>query len=210
MTATGADETSQSVVPKGEGLMKSGVPPWVLIVVAGITALATLLAAAISGLIAYRTSRRSIEHAAEMARLDREAEKTAQQRSARREAYAAFVTAGMTALRDISAARNEQTISPRWDEVRKQAIASSHTVVITYGVVEVEGPPELAESAKLTYEAINVYRRGAVTRYRREESEDGTENITVLSPGKEVDDDGRAALKALRHFVATARETLTD
>lgn len=40
-------------------------------------ALATLLAAAISGLIAYRTSRRSIAHAAEMARLDREAEATA-------------------------------------------------------------------------------------------------------------------------------------
>lgn len=87
--------------------MKSGVPPWVLISVAGITALATLLAATISGLIAYRTSRRSIEHAAEMARLDREAEAAAQHRSARRNAYAAYVTAGMTALRDISSAWRE-------------------------------------------------------------------------------------------------------
>ncbi|MEU5888053.1 hypothetical protein ABZ835_14630 [Streptomyces sp. NPDC047461] len=190
--------------------MKSGVPPWVLIVVAAITALATLLAAAISGLIAYRTSRRSIEHAADMARLDREAEKDAQHRSARRDAYAAYVTAGLTALRDISAARQADSASQRWQELRQQAVASSHAVVIAYGVVEVEGPPQVADSAKAMYEAINDYRRKVVKRYDRETSEDGTEVvITVSEPGEEADSSGRLALRALRHFVATAREILS-
>jgi flagellar biosynthesis component FlhA len=113
--------------------MKSGVPPWVLIVVAGITALATLLAATISALIAYRTSKRSVEHAAEMARLDREAEAAAQHPSARRNACATYVTAGMTALRDISSAQHESKTSTRLREVRKQAIHSSQAVVIAYG-----------------------------------------------------------------------------
>ncbi|MEV5804081.1 hypothetical protein [Streptomyces parvulus] len=192
--------------------MKSGVPPWVLIVVAAITALATLLAAAISGLIAYRTSRRSMDHAAEMARLDREAEKATQQRSARRDAYAAYVTAGMTALRDISAARQAGWTSPSWQQLREQAVASSHSVVIAFGVVEVEGPPRVADSAKGMYQAINDYRRQVVTLIRdRETSADGTEEvITVSGPGEEADISGRAALKALRLFVATAREALTD
>lgn len=190
--------------------MKSGVPPWVLISVAGITALATLLAATISGLIAYRTSRRSIEHAAEMARLDREAEAAAQHRSARRNAYAAYVTAGMTALRDISSAWRESATSSRWQEVRKQAVDSSEAVVIAYGLVQVEGPLPVTDSAKQMFRAINDFRQQAIKRDHSETLEDGTEVGTALEPGPEVNVSGNAALAALNKFVSTARETLAD
>jgi hypothetical protein len=209
--AADADKTVAVSHVEGETRMKNGVPPWVLIAVAGITALATLLAALISGLIAYRTSRRSVEHAAEMARLDREAAATAQHRSARRAAYASYVTAGITALRDITAVRDAQSSSSRLPELKAQAVASSHATIIAYGVVEIEGPTPVASSAKRLNSAIADYRRRAAKRHNSETSEDGTEEVvTVSEPGKEVETSSRAATKALYDFVAAARESLSD
>ncbi|WP_406401108.1 hypothetical protein OH805_18895 [Streptomyces sp. NBC_00879] len=139
--------------------MKSGVSPTVLVLVALITALASLIAAAIAGWIAARNTRKSLKnagettdktlaHAAAMADLDREADKAAQLRSARRTAYAAVLTTAHEArqeLRDLAARRvmTHAELQRHRAAVRDAAIR----MVPTISLVDIEGPTEVSDAA---------------------------------------------------------------
>lgn len=83
-------------------------------------------------------------------------------------------------------------------------------MVIAYGLVQVEGPLPVTDSAKQMFRAINDFRQQAIKRDHSETLEDGTEVGTALEPGPEVNVSGNAALAALNKFVSTARETLAD
>lgn len=180
------------------------VAPSVLISVAVITAVSTLLAAAISGYFISRNARRSLTHAAEMADLDRAAEKAAQHRAARREAYAAFATAALGSLGDIMAAKAKSMGAADRASLLGKAQTSVNTVIVARGVLEVEGPKDVAEhGAQVGYNLHDALR--AVRRYAKDD--DGTSVISTQD-GDEIDKFYDPADSAIQEFVKVARKTL--
>ena len=75
--------------------MQSGVSPSTLITVAVITAVSSIAASAVTALVAYFIAKRNLDHSANMAELDRAAHLKHQQRTARRDAYATYITGAL-------------------------------------------------------------------------------------------------------------------
>ncbi|MER6238504.1 hypothetical protein ABT185_20970 [Streptomyces clavifer] len=113
-----------------------------------ITASSSLIASAITALIASVLSKRSLSHAADMAALDRAARLREQHRTARRDVYAAYVNSVLTTLRDTSMmATNGLQSVDAWKSAGSTASDSYNAAVLALGVVKMEAPAPLAERA---------------------------------------------------------------
>lgn len=139
--------------------MKSGVSPATLIAVAIITALSSLLAAAISAGIAYLVAKRNLTHAADMAALDREAKRREQHRAAQRDAYAAYLTASLAAYRaawGIFRGKRNITVES-WPLRRAETERLLEELVIALSVVHMEGTPDVVKPASDVREIFQLY-----------------------------------------------------
>ncbi|MFC7906602.1 hypothetical protein [Streptomyces nigra] len=142
-----------------------------------ITATSSLLASAITALIAYVLSKRSLSHAAEMAALDRAARLREQHRTARRDVYAAYVNSVLTTLRDTSLMPdNGYKSMDAWQSASKTAADSYNATVLALGVVKMEAPAPLAERAdelrKCAHEFLKANRAAAKPALGEEERKD--------------------------------------
>ncbi|MFB6935247.1 hypothetical protein [Streptomyces chartreusis] len=126
-----------------------------------ITAVSSLSASAITALIAYVIAKRNLNHAAEMAVLDRAARLTEQHRNARRDAYAAYVTASLASLRDTSMLSNSKNLESieSWNAARVIARDSYNAMVIAQGVVKMEASGSLARDAENLRKCVLEYRQ---------------------------------------------------
>ncbi|MGW7469653.1 hypothetical protein ACWGJT_34540 [Streptomyces xantholiticus] len=142
--------------------MRSGVSPAVLIAVTAITAFATLAGAVIAAWISARNTRNTLEHTARQAESDREEERRAQCRTARRDVYAAYSTAALLAVRDIS----RMLYAPLDDraEERSVARASQHDLVVAIGPLSIEGPEAVYDAARPVMSLVAEYRQVAKSR----------------------------------------------
>ncbi|UFR02290.1 hypothetical protein KBP30_14330 [Streptomyces sp. Go40/10] len=135
-----------------------------------ITASSSLIAAGIAALIAYMIAKRNLTHAAEMAAQEREVqrEKAAwereaqleeQHRAAQRAAYAAYVTAALTALRDLSRLKNRSDSLSEGEAQAVQVAArdSYHALVVSLGRVRLEDRENVTKSANALQKALREF-----------------------------------------------------
>ncbi|MFF8016109.1 hypothetical protein [Streptomyces sp. NPDC007929] len=171
-----------------------------------ITAVSSLLASAVTAVIAYLISQRNLAHAADMAALDRSARLNEQHRTARRDAYAAYVTALLTSLRDTTMLRNPEGFDT--DEARQKAMVqvkdSYNAMVVAKGVVDMEAPEQLGENVELLRKLAMEYRQAAEKAITPGRS---TEERQALK--KDATEKAVLAFKALATFTTEARTDLT-
>ncbi|MER7177597.1 hypothetical protein [Streptomyces mesophilus] len=127
--------------------MKSGVSTGVLLMVAAITATAALIGALGSAWIAARSTRKSMEQAAEEAETNRKSIKDAQHRASRRDAYAAFMVAGAGALRAAEALADDVSDHDAFKKVQQAAIKALDRAINATALVSLEGPQSVADHA---------------------------------------------------------------
>lgn len=184
--------------------MTSGVSPTTLITVAGITAVSSLIAAAITALIAYLIANRNLAHAADMAALERAARLAEQHRTQRRDAYAAYVTTAMASFRDASMMRFANFESAeKWKEAATAARDVYNSLVIAQGVVNMEAPQSLAEHAESLRAAAMEYRLSVVSSVKP--GLDDAERAELI---KDREKKWKKAFKALSTFTDAARVDL--
>ncbi|MEF9524311.1 hypothetical protein [Streptomyces sp. RB13] len=180
--------------------MQSGVSPSTLITVAVITAVSSLAASAVTALVAYFIAKRNLTHAAGMAELDRAAQLKQQQRTARRDAYAAYVTATLNTLRDTTMLRNRRESlesAEEWAKARGPARDSYNEMVIAQGVVKMEAPEPLAKEAEEVRICTQAYLRGI-------------ERFTTPGIEENVREEERIASRAAGNKAFAALNTFTN
>lgn len=181
--------------------MQSGVSTTTLITVAVITAVSSLAASAVTAVVAYLIAKRNLGHAAQMVELDRSAQLRQEQRTARRDAYAAYVTAALATLRDTTILKHRDgslETAADWATARGPARDSYNELAITQGVVKMEAPEDLAQTAESVRESVQEFLR-RIERW--------------TTPGIERDvrtkeEAVNAAFMALDAFTKAAREDL--
>jgi hypothetical protein len=141
-----------------------------------------------------------------MTLLDREAEKSAQHRTARREAYTAFVNAALAAIRDASMLRNESpfTNEDRWKDLSRVARNAYNSMAVAQGLVRIEGPTgSLTDAAE--YLRVQV---AEFTRVAQKATHPLLNDVTREKEAEKFQSASKAALKALSGFIETAQSTL--
>ncbi|MFD7947753.1 hypothetical protein [Streptomyces sp. NPDC059744] len=188
------------------GKMQSGVSASTLISVAIITAVSSLLASAVTAVIAYMLSKRSLAHAADMAALDRSARLNERHRTARRDAYAAYVTALLTSLRDTTMLRNSEDIDTdeAWQKAKVQVRDSYNSMVVAKGVVDMEAPEPLGNRVEELRKLAMEYRQAAEKAVAPGRSKEERQALAKDATEKAV-----LAFKTLTTFTTEARADLT-
>ncbi|MFF4294801.1 hypothetical protein ACFY0N_14205 [Streptomyces vinaceus] len=171
---------------------------------AGITAASSLIAAAITALIAYLIAKRNLAHAADMAALERAARLAEQDRTQRRDAYAAYVTAAMSSFRDSSMLRVTDFASAEsWQEAAVAARDVYNSLVVAQGIVKMEAPESLAAHAESLRQAAMEYRLSVVASVKP-----GLNDAKRKELQKDREEKWAVAFKGLSTFTDAARTDL--
>jgi hypothetical protein len=189
--------------------MKSGVSPATLITVSLITAVATLLAAALASLITSSVAKRNLKHAVEEAEKDRHAKVKLEVRSARREAYAGFLTACLKALGKIVSGPDgdsqwELDEDP-WNRYRSETRSALHEVLSSQSLVAMEGPREVIKASEEARKAVQNFST-AMRAYHKP----GLDVEAEEKARAHAEDSKRVAAGAVNGFAKAARALLND
>ncbi|MER6286510.1 hypothetical protein [Streptomyces sviceus] len=166
--------------------MQSGVSPSTLITVAAITAVSSLAASAITAVIAYVISKRNLAHAADMAAIDRATRLNEQHRTARRDAYAAYLTSVLTTLRDATLMQRQggYTTTEEWRAASITARDAYNAAVITLGVVKMEAPGPLADRAEELRNCAHEFLKAAREAARPDMNEEERQGLLEAAESK--------------------------
>ncbi|MCF3129837.1 hypothetical protein [Streptomyces olivochromogenes] len=187
--------------------MKSGVSPATLITVSLITAVATLLAAALAALITSSVAKRNLKHAAEEAEKDRHAKAKLDVRKTRREAYASFLTACLKALNRIVTDPEDDSQwgvdGDPWNRYRSETRSSLYEVLYSQSLVAVEGPREVIKASEEARRAVQDFRNA-----RQDYLKPGLEDKAKEEALVQAKDARSVATRAVNNFAKVARELL--
>ncbi|MFE7984776.1 hypothetical protein ACFUZA_21760 [Streptomyces cellulosae] len=163
-------------------------------VVALITSLSTLSGAGVTAWITLRTHQRQVSHQETLAAEDRAEARRALHRSARKDAYVQFINQAVKTAQSI--AEMGRVEPSEFEDAEARALAALSEVWPSLALVNVEGPPEIADLADQVANALKT--EGAKARIAHHASEMKPELIEA----------SRIRWSAQREFTNAARRVL--